>query len=628
MTADNGKKQARPPDGRIRISQLVTTFGPGAMVDLLDHAVLIGGLEYWRYDSKQPRPTIDEDRLREAVLPRMKLLGLNLGRENAFMTGPPGDDVNCGRWMGIQGAEFPHWFVWQNPNCKGLCHYRSLEQKKGRYYHQCSRTGSTVCVPVRFVTTCENGHLSEFPWNWFVHKDGQRCDGQDLYFEEGATGDFSELVVRCDACNSRRPLADARTAQALPKCQGERPWLGRMASEPCGIPLQLLSRTASNAYFAQKVSALAIPEKGRELQKAVGSPRLWNQLKKATEPAKVAMARELFDDINLALSEITGKPASDFSDDEIAAVVKKIHGGEGAPREGLRTAEFKELLSAKPEVPGEVPPREDDFFASKLVMAKPPPPAILDITLVKKLRGVTAQVGFTRLGAPVADLQGGYSEKLKLSALSMSQEWLPATETFGEGVLLRFDEELVRKWEERPPVRDRAKGLFEAYQRHYGEKADPSLFPGVRYFMLHSLSHLLMNAMSLECGYAAASLGERIYCAPATDETPMAAILIMTASSGAEGTLGGLVEQGRRMGVHLERAMQMGRLCSNDPVCAAHGPKPGKTDPTKRFLEGAACHGCLYVAEPSCERFNNYLDRALAVPTMGNSVELAFFGET
>jgi hypothetical protein len=113
MTADKGKKQTRPPDGRLRVSQLVTTFGPGAMVDLLDHAVLIGGLEYWRYDSKQPRPTIDEDRLREAVLPRMKLLGLNLSRENTFMTGPPGDDDNSGPWNGIQVAEFPHWFVCQ-----------------------------------------------------------------------------------------------------------------------------------------------------------------------------------------------------------------------------------------------------------------------------------------------------------------------------------------------------------------------------------------------------------------------------------------------------------------------------------------------------------------------------------
>jgi hypothetical protein len=35
----------------------------------------------------------------------------------------------------------------------------------------------------------------------------------------------------------------------------------------------------------------------------------------------------------------------------------------------------------------------------------------------------------------------------------------------------------------------------------------------------------------------------------------------------------------------------------------------------------------LYVAEPSCERFNYYLDRALVVPVMGHPAELAFFGE-
>src|SRR5690606_4254609 len=167
--------------------------------------------------------------------------------------------------------------------------------------------------------------------------------------------------------------------------------------------------------------------------------------------------------------------------------------------------------------------------------------------------------------------------------------------------------------------------LLDGYVQKFGASADTSLFPGIRYLMLHSLSHLLMNALSLECGYAAASLGERIYCAPANDATPMAAILIMTGSAGSEGTLGGLVEQGRRIQAHLKRAKEMGRLCSNDPVCAAHAPREGKPDPSERYLEGAACHGCLYVAEPSCERFNSYLDRALVVPTMGNDASLAFF---
>lgn len=625
MAPKKGNAKNPPPAGQIRISQLVTTFGPGAMVDLLDQAVLIGGLDYWRYDSKQPIPAIDEERLREATLRRVKNLGLNLAQGDSFRTGPKGNDDARGPWNGIQVAEFPLWFVCQN--CKALSHYKSLEKKGNRYRHRCSRTKTEPCTPVRFVVTCKNGHLDEFPWDYFVHQKGERCGGHDLYFDEGGTGDFSEVYIRCDACRASRPLSDARNPGALPSCKGKRPWLGRHAQEDCSCEhMEMLSRTASNAYFAQTVSALSIPEKGRELQKAVRSTRLWPSLKKATSPEKVASARDLFEDINIGLSDITGKRASDFSDEEIADAVSAIHGGEEAPREGIRTAEFKEFLTAKSEKAGEVPPRDVDFFASRLIPRAPLPKEIADITLVKKLRRVSAQVGFTRLSAPTADLQGDYSDSTKLAALTLSQEWLPATETFGEGVLIRFDEEQVQRWENREAVVVRGKALIDGYRARFGTDADLSLFPGVRYFMLHSLSHLLMNAMSIECGYAAASLGERIYCAPSTDPTPMAAILILTGSSGAEGTLGGLVEQGRRIQQHLKRAKEMGRLCSNDPVCASHAPKEGRKDPTERYLEGAACHGCLYVAEPSCERFNSYLDRALVVPTMGKeNAGLAFF---
>lgn len=625
MAAKKNKNQKRPPEGRIRVSQLVTTFGPGAMVDLLDHAVLIGGLDYWKYDPKLPKPAIEEDRLREAVIKRVKAMGLNLSQGEPFISGPPGNDDEAGPWNGIQVAEFPLWFICQE--CSALCFYKALEQKGGRYRHQCARAKVGTCVPVRFVATCKDGHLAEFPWDWFVHKGASRCGGRDLYFKEGSTGDFSELVVKCDACQAERPMSEARGDKVLPLCSGRRPWLGRMADEPCEHHLQMLSRTASNAYFSQKVSVLSIPEKGRELQRAVSAPALWKFLKKATSADGVKTLRGMIDDIDIGLHANTGKSASEFSDEEIASAVRAIHGGDDAPRERIRTAEYLEFLASKDETPGEVPPREASFFASRLVPHKPLPGEIASVTLVKKLRSVAAQVGFTRLSAPTADLQGTYSEQAKLSALTLTQEWLPATETFGEGVLIRFDEQRIREWENREAVTQRGKALLDGYVQKFGSSADTSLFPGIRYLMLHSLSHLLMNALSLECGYAAASLGERIYCAPANDATPMAAILIMTGSAGSEGTLGGLVEQGRRIQAHLKRAKEMGRLCSNDPVCAAHAPKEGKPDPSERYLEGAACHGCLYVAEPSCERFNSYLDRALVIPTMGNDRSLAFFAD-
>ena len=43
-----------------------------------------------------------------------------------------------------------------------------------------------------------------------------------------------------------------------------------------------------------------------------------------------------------------------------------------------------------------------------------------------------------------------------------------------------------------------------------------------------------------------------------------------------------------------------------------------------RFLHGSACHGCLLIAETSCEMRNEFLDRSLVVPTV-STPDAAFF---
>ncbi len=63
-------------------------------------------------------------------------------------------------------------------------------------------------------------------------------------------------------------------------------------------------------------------------------------------------------------------------------------------------------------------------------------------------------------------------------------------------------------------------------------------------------------------------------------------------------------------------------LRSNDLVCAQHDPAGQEEG---RYREGAACHACLLIAEPSCERMNRDLDRALVVPTVEDA-EAAFLG--
>ena len=99
-------------------------------------------------------------------------------------------------------------------------------------------------------------------------------------------------------------------------------------------------------------------------------------------------------------------------------------------------------------------------------------------------------------------------------------------------------------------------------------------------------------------------------------------MLLYTASPDAEGTLGGLVQEARRIEDHLRHALRTAALCSNDPVCAEHVPGHSMEE---RWLHGAACHGCTLIAETSCEMRNEYLDRALAVPTL-YAAGAAFFG--
>ena len=168
-----------------------------------------------------------------------------------------------------------------------------------------------------------------------------------------------------------------------------------------------------------------------------------------------------------------------------------------------------------------------------------------------------------------------------------------------------------------PEVEARAELLmagFKAWQAsHPTSKRE---FPGIAYYLLHTFAHLLMTAISLDCGYPASSLRERIYALPAQGTLPNRyGVLILTSSSDAEGTLGGLVEASRRIKDYIKKSLELAALCSNDPICAHH--HPGEHDHAPML--GAACHGCLLVPETSCEQRNEFLDRALVVPTVESS---------
>ena len=124
---------------------------------------------------------------------------------------------------------------------------------------------------------------------------------------------------------------------------------------------------------------------------------------------------------------------------------------------------------------------------------------------------------------------------------------------------------------------------------------------------------MLIRQVALECGYSSASLRERMYLG--TPEQPTAGVLLSTAASDSEGTLGGLVSLGQRRFLKrlLDQAFYDALRCSSDPLCAENVPIDPSAD-----LHVAACHACLFASETSCESGNRWLDRAVLVDLTGD----------
>ena len=174
-------------------------------------------------------------------------------------------------------------------------------------------------------------------------------------------------------------------------------------------------------------------------------------------------------------------------------------------------------------------------------------------------------------------------------------------ENRGEGIVVQLRASAVTEWLGREPVQDRLNQLEDGHRAWMGQRRSERRFPDGPYVLLHTLAHLLIQSLSMRCGYPAASIRERIY---ADDAGKRYALLLYTASPDAEGTLGGLVQEARRLEDHLRYALDSAALCSNDPVCAEHVPGHSMEE---RWLHGAACHGCALIAETSCEMRNEYL---------------------
>jgi hypothetical protein len=617
VTTSNHLKKSEVGD--VRPSQAMTTFGVGSLVDLPNLSVLVMGLDDWQSNLAVE---IAEERLldsaREILGPQVaKLLTPPRAPET---TGPAPTWFDESRQIGIPVAPFPRWLVCSKcrllaPISSGLFEPKVSPYRPDRtsYVHNCSTQGkSPLAVPARFLATCERGHLDDFPWMDFVHQGDATCKGPLCLYEVGASGEALDVEVRCKGCGKSRRMGQAfglNNRKVMPACRGRRPHLRDFDPDGCDQEhMKPALQGASNLWFPMLIVALSIPLAKDELGLLVEEN--WAVLEKAASPEILSAFR--------AIGQL--KDFGKYTDAAVWDAVRKRRLDGSASRKvshDLKSPEWRVFTN-----PGQV--KESRDF--KLRAVAPPPDFTRffeKIVLVEKLREVKALVGFTRLASPRdfdSPTEMPKSQRAPISRTSPT--WVPASETRGEGVFFQFSETAVSEW-----VAKNAAFEQEFRRGHEVWRASKNLdpahgYPGIRYVLLHTFAHAMIRQLSIECGYTTASLTERIYSRNPTDADPMAmaGVLIYTAASDSEGTLGGLCALGApdKLGRHIERALEKMSLCASDPLCSEH--VVGRDDK----LHGAACHACMFLPETSCERGNKYLDRSALVPTV-EPRNVAFF---
>jgi hypothetical protein len=602
------------------LSQLFTSFGPGAMMDLPTRAVVVAGLDHWDAAKVAFKP-INEVRLTTLLHTVLSRTGRWEPGKPVQLRTPPIAQENRNDFdpAGVAVRVFPTWFTCEgitvggvaNPRRRRLVRWTELDAAGGRKKFQGDDGKKVDVTPIRFVGACKKGHLQDIDWKWLVHR-GVKCDEPMWIEEQGTSADPANIRIGCLCERPSVSLADAFKPGFLGMCKGNRPWLDN-PDVGCSEQLHFLSRSATNTYFPQTVTIISLPIHEDALSQAIR--KNWTSLQGATDPAFVGILKNV--------PEI-GASLGRYSNEDIYTWIRQMR--DAVTRDAVqdpRVAEF-DLLGSGNRVIG-ADARGEPLFAETLDIpdiaqctTRDGDQLLESVVAVHRLRAVTCLYGFTRL-EPAATFAEQVLEEVRLAVagapLSEAADWLPAMEQFGEGIFLKIRPEAVRAWLLRPEVQNRGSVLHAGIKNYAARHDIRQDFLGLPYVLLHSLSHALMEEIALDCGYPLSSLKERVYAVTGngTDRPDRFGILIYTASSGAQGTLGGLTTAAARVPSLVSGAFDRLRLCSNDPICADHDPSVAGDE---RSLLGAACHACLLVPETSCEARNCFLDRSLLVETV------------
>src|SRR6266700_284573 len=456
IAMNNTRKKFRV--GELRPSQVLFTYGIGAVVDLPYISTIVMGLEDWLNTYPEP---IGEERLLQAV---KSILGPQVSRllsppeapEQEGMPNPFDESAT----IGVPVAAFPRWMLC--PRCRTLASLdSSLFQLKAdnyradrtRYVHvNCPSAGSPPPVlPARFLVACKAGHLDDFPWLYFVHGEVQ-CQARLKLSQLGVSGEAVDVQVKCETCGKQKRMSDAfgkEAANHLPACKGRHPHLRAFNKVPCEERSRTILLGASNSWFPIVLSALAVPHAIDRLAQLVEEH--WHVFEKVKDQQNIDLLKQLG-----LLQHFAMYGAAEIWEKVEAKKNQATSGDSPAP--GLKVPEWRVLSNTS------LAPSARDFK----VTAVPPPAGyeeyLEQVVLVERLREVRALIGFTRIEAP-----GDFSEMMEVpenrrAPISRKPSaWVPAAEVRGEGIFIQLREDALRKWEDDSVRRKHDRAFKEAH---------------------------------------------------------------------------------------------------------------------------------------------------------------------
>lgn len=548
----------------IRPSQLIFQSGPGSIVELLNQTVIIKSADQWN--------TIRAPKERDARITSL------LGVDHVRILNENPDKQK------IKAMEFPKWKIC--PKCHNMTTYSNATC----YYCEHKNKNDLIDLYAsRFVLVCENGHISDFPYDKWVHRKKACTENSKeprLVLETyGKSGSLSDLYVRCLHCKNKESLGsimkiEERENHSLFDCAGERPWIGSNVSNDCRCKMKTTLRGASNVYSPSVLSFLQVPLTASSsefdiLYLVEKDKETFSTMYDGMKEKGIELACNL-KNIPLNFIPIIKR----YLEDEITLE-------ESTTYESIKKQEWNTLIQEAIH--------EDRFISKKVEIAPVLMPFFDGIYRVDSVPEVQVLKEFTRLD--YIDRFTGDEVKTQPVVMTGSEKWLPAIRNYGEGMFFKFNFEKLTKWEKNERV---THDIIKAYnmQRIEFEKSPIDILP--RQILIHTFSHALLQELAAHCGYTTTSLKERVYASE-----DMCGVFIYTASVDSEGSLVGLTNlaQSDKLLPIIIRALEKMNYCSSDPICS-----DGEFE-YHSSANGAACHACTFVSETSCEWGNLLLDR-------------------